>query len=67
MTSGTWASILLAVCVVSKSVTTHTPGHTGGLMGDQDAQLTPNRDRYPEPQPLDEEGEPGPPAPYSLL
>lgn len=50
MTSGTWASILLAVCVVSKSVTTHTPGHTGGLMGDQDAQLTPNRDRYPEPQ-----------------
>ena len=28
MTSGTWAPTLLAVCAVSKSVTTHTPGHT---------------------------------------
>lgn len=53
--SGTWASILLAVGVFSKSVThTHTPGHT-----DVDTYGTgthtspqPEIDWYPKAQPL---------------
>lgn len=46
--SSTWASILLAMSVFSKSVThthTHTWTHRCGRLQDRDAHLTPTRDK----------------------